>query len=97
MAGAAVQVTEDVQPIRVTPIVPTSVDSLSADASAINRSYFVDFGKEFTGGVRLVVEGGAKSGQVVHLRSGELCAPMVFDPTAFNGMGCVCTHVCVCV
>ena len=74
MAGAAVEITDDVKPVFVAPI-PTDP-----------RSFFADFGKEFTGGVRLVVSGGS-SGQEVHLRSGERCSPMVFDPAAFNGIG----------
>jgi hypothetical protein len=51
-----------------------------------NRSHFVDFGEEFTGGVRLRVQDG-KAGQVVRFRSGELCMPLVFDPDAFGGLG----------
>jgi hypothetical protein len=84
MGGAAVEVTEDVQPASVTPI-PTAVGANDSDSDPA-RSFFVDFGKEFTGGIRLVVAG-ATSGQVVHFRSGERCAPMVLDPTAFNGLG----------
>ena len=70
MAGAAVEITEDIQPVRV-----------SSD-----QSHFVDFGAEFSGGIRFSVKDG-KAGQVVKFQSGELCTPMVFDPTAFDGLG----------
>ena len=74
MAGAAVEVTPEVAPIRTTPV-----------ASA-PRSSFVEWAQEFTGGLRLTISDG-KAGQVVRLRSGELCAPLVFDKAAFGGLG----------
>lgn len=75
MAGAAVEVTAEIAPIRTTSI-----------AASVPQSFFVEWGQEFTGGLRLTVTDG-KAGQVVRLRTGELCSPMVFNKTAFGGMG----------
>ena len=58
----------------------------SAQHQPQSTSYFVDFGQEFTGGLRLTVQDGS-AGQVVQITSGEQCHPLVFDPNAFHGMG----------
>lgn len=85
MAGAAVAVTHAVQPRRTTAV-PVPLGHRS-DAHALGGSlFFVDFAKEFTGGLRLVVANG-KAGQVVAFRSGELCAPLSYDASAFGGIG----------
>ena len=59
MAGAAVEVTPAVPPIRTTAIAAT-------------QKSFVEWKQEFTGGLRLTVADG-KAGQVVRFRSGERC------------------------
>ena len=48
----------------------------AAKKPGAGNSFFVDFGKEFQGGLRLHVKGG-KAGQTVKLQSGEMCTPML--------------------
>ena len=60
------------------------------------RSFFVDFGQEFSGGVRLVVQGGT-AGQGVKFQSGELCSPMVYNASAFGGRGQNVSRACTSV
>jgi hypothetical protein len=74
MAGAAVEVTPEVAPIRTTPAAPSG------------KSFFVEWKQEFSGGLRLTVKGG-KAGQAVRFVSGELCTPLVWDAGAFDGRG----------
>jgi hypothetical protein len=83
MAGAAVTVTQDVQPSRTTAV---ASDHSSDVYEGYGSMFFVDFAKEFTGGLRLTVENG-HAGQVVSFRSGERCAPLTFDASAFGGIG----------
>lgn len=74
MAGPAVEITETVNPVRTTAV------------AGPNRTHFVDFGAEFSGGIRLTVKDG-RAGQIVRFKSGELCTPLVYDGAAFDGIG----------
>ena len=83
MAGAAVEVTAELAPIRTTPIATASPTQLAPGKA---KMFFAEWKEEFTGGIRLTVADG-KAGQVVRLRSGELCTPLVYDQAAFSGLG----------
>ena len=74
MAGAAVEIIPDIQPVRTGPgAAPDGHrNGVYADAMGVKpTSFFVDFGTEFQGGLRLHVEGG-KAGQTVKFVSGEM-------------------------
>ena len=93
MAGAAVEIIPDIKPVRTGPgAAPDGHrNSIYSDAMGVKpSSFFVDFGIEFQGGLRLHVEGG-KAGQTVKFVSGEMCTPLT------NTSGVMATGSCTTV
>jgi hypothetical protein len=90
MAGAAVEIIPDIQPVRTGPgAAPDGHrNNIYAEAMGVKpTSFFVDFGREFQGGLRLHVEGG-KAGQTVKLQSGEMCTPLTNNSGAMVSGSC---------
>lgn len=90
MAGPAVQIIPDIQPARTGPgaIQTGHRNNMYSDAMGVKpTSFFVDFGKEFQGGLRLHVEDG-KAGQTVKLQSGEMCTPLTNQSDYMTSESC---------
>ena len=85
MAGAPVQIIPSIQPVRTAPSGTDMTGHRDSIYAALGKnegsvgggsSFFVDFGKEFQGGLKLTVKDGA-AGQTVKLTSGEMCTPFL--------------------
>ena len=79
MAGPASMIIDHVKPVRTAPAEEQATRRNSVydvDTPSAGNSFFLDFGKEFQGGLRLHVKGG-KAGQTVKFQSGEMCTPML--------------------
>ena len=80
MAGQPIQILPHLAPVRTAKVL---------GLGELGDTFFVDFGKEFQGGIRLHVAAG-KAGQRVSFKSGEQCTPLA---NSSAGLSSRCTTV----